>query len=76
MTNFASNATAANLEAVARTRQTVCNEIRSKWGEFSDQDLSALKDNDDVVTQRAAKYGLDKAQAQRDVDALMKGRQI
>jgi hypothetical protein len=76
MTNVASNATAAKLEAAASTRQTVCNEIRSKWGKFSDQDLSALKDNDDLVTQRAAKYGLDKAQAQRDVDALMKGRQI
>jgi hypothetical protein len=76
MTNVASNATAAKLEAAARTKQTVCNEIRSKWGKFSDQDLSALKDNDDLVTQRAAKYGLDKAQAQRDVDALMKGRQI
>jgi hypothetical protein len=75
MTHVASNATAANLEA-ARTKQTVCNEIRSQWGKFSDQDLFALKDNDDLVTQRAAKYGLDKAQAQRDVDLLLKGRQI
>jgi hypothetical protein len=76
MTNAASNATAAKLEAAARTKQTVSNEIRSKWGKFSGQDLSALKDNDDLVTQLAAKYGPDKAQAQRDVDALMKGRQI
>jgi hypothetical protein len=29
-----------------------------------------------VVTQVVAKYGLEKAQAQRDVDAVMKGRQI
>jgi hypothetical protein len=76
MANVASNVTAAKLEAAVRIKQTVCNEIRSKWGKFSDQELSALKDNDDLVTQRAAKYGLDKAQAQRDVDALMKGRQI
>jgi hypothetical protein len=76
MTNVAFNATAAKLEAAAGTRQTICNEIRSKWGKFSDQELSALKGNDDLVTQRAAKYGLDKAQAQRDVDALMMGRQI
>jgi hypothetical protein len=27
-------------------------------------------------TQLAAKYGVEKAQAQRDVDALMNGRQI
>ena len=76
MTNVTSNASAAKLEAAARTKQTVGDEIRSKWGKFSDQDLSALKNNDDLVTQRAAKYGLDKVQAQRDVDALMKGRQI
>jgi hypothetical protein len=69
MTNVAPNATTAKLVAAARIKQTVCNEIRSKWGKFSDQDLSALKDNDDLVTQLAAKYGLDKAQAQRDVDA-------
>jgi hypothetical protein len=31
---------------------------------------------DDLVTQVVAKYGLEKSQAQRDVDALMKGRQI
>jgi hypothetical protein len=30
----------------------------------------------EVVTQVVAKYGLEKSQAQRDVDALMKGRQI
>ena len=42
----------------------------------SEQDLSALKGKDDIVTQVVAKYSLDKAQAQRDVDALLKGRQI
>ena len=46
----------------------------AKWGKFSEQDLSALKGNDDLVTQLAAKYSLEKAQAQRDVDALLKGR--
>jgi hypothetical protein len=40
------------------------------------QDLSALKGNCDLVAQLAAKYGLEKAQVRRDVDALMKGRQI
>ena len=34
------------------------------------------KENNDLVAQLAAKYALEKAQAQRDVDALMKGRQI
>ena len=69
-TNSATPATAAE------TRQIVLKEIGSKWNKFSEQDLSALKGNDDLVTQLAAKYGLDKVQAQRDVDGLMKGRQI
>ena len=76
MKNVASHATLAKPETAARTKQIVCNEIRWKWGKFSDQDLSALKDNNDLVAQRAAKYGLETAQAQRDVDVLMKGRQI
>jgi hypothetical protein len=38
--------------------------------------LSALKNKDEVVTQVVAKYSLAKDQAQRDVDAVMNGRQI
>lgn len=76
MTNVASNPGAAKSETAAETRQIVLKEIGAKWGKFSEQDLSALKNKDDVVTQVAAKYSLDKAQAQRDVDALMKGRHI
>ena len=70
MTNVAAN---ANLESA---KQIVIKEIRAKWGKFSEQDLSCLKSNGDLVTQLAAKYSLDKSQAQRDVDAFMKGRQI
>jgi hypothetical protein len=76
MTNVASNAAAPKLETAVETRQVVLTEIRAKWGKFSEQDLSALKGNDDLVTQLAAKYGIETAQAQRDVDGLMKGRQI
>jgi hypothetical protein len=76
MTNVASSATAAKSETAAETRQAVFKEIWTTWGKFSEQDLSALNGNSDLVTQLAAKYGLEKLQAQRDVDALMKGRQI
>jgi hypothetical protein len=38
--------------------------------------LPALKGKDDLVNQVVAKYGLERGQAQRDVDALLKGRQI
>jgi hypothetical protein len=76
MKDVASHATVAKPDSAGGTRQIVLTEIRSKWGKFSDHDLSALKNNNDLVMQLAAKYGLEKAQAQRDVDALMRGRQI
>jgi hypothetical protein len=60
----------------AESKQIVLKEIGAKWGKFSEQDLSALKGNDDLVNQAVAKYGIEKAQAQRDVDALLKGRHI
>jgi hypothetical protein len=51
-------------------------EIQQKWGKFSAQEIAALKDKDDLVAQVQAKYVVDKAQAQRDVDAFAKGRQL
>jgi hypothetical protein len=76
MANVASRVAAAKPPTATETRQAVFGEIRMKWGKFSEQDLSALQDNNDLVMQRAAKYGLENAQAQREVDALMKGRQL
>jgi hypothetical protein len=38
--------------------------------------LSALKGSDGLVNHIVAGYGLEKAQAQRNVDALPKGRHI
>jgi hypothetical protein len=62
--------------SAAETKKIVLKEIGSKWSKFSEQELSALKNKDDLVAQVVAKHGLEKSQAQRDVDALMKGRQI
>ncbi|MGI8852440.1 MAG: hypothetical protein ACR2GC_03925 [Methyloceanibacter sp.] len=36
----------------------------------------AFKGKSDLVSQVAAKYGIDQAQAQREVDAVLKGRQV
>lgn len=52
------------------------DEIQLKWGKFSAQEITALKDKDELVSQVQAKYQLDKTQAQRDVDAFAKGRQL
>lgn len=76
MTNTTSNTAPAKPEMAAETRRIVLKEIGAKWAKFSEQDLSALKGNDDLVTQVVAKYDLEKARAQRDVDALLKGRHI
>jgi hypothetical protein len=60
----------------AEVRKIVLREIEARWGKFSEQELSALKGNEDLVAQVVAKYGLEKAKAQRDVDEFLKGRQI
>ena len=51
-------------------------EIQQKWGKFDAQEITALKDRDDLVAKLQVKYQLDKPQAQRDVDAFAKGRQL
>jgi uncharacterized protein YjbJ (UPF0337 family) len=56
------------------TRQAVNKEIQSKWNKFSDADLATIKGRDELVTQVVSKYGQEKDQVQRDVDALLKGR--
>ena len=78
MTNASSNtnATTGQSQSAAETKQIVLKEIAAKWNKFSEHELSALKNKDDLVAQVVAKYGQEKSQAQRDVDALMKGRQI
>jgi hypothetical protein len=45
----------------------------AKWSKVFEQDLSALKN---VMDGPGRKYGLEKAEARREVDALLKGRRI
>ena len=51
-------------------------EIQKQWSKFTYAEVSALKSKDELVTQVQAKYALDKPQAQKDVDAFAKGRQL
>jgi hypothetical protein len=73
-TNTATQATPS--VADTEKRQIVLKEVGAKWTKFNEQDLSALKGRDDLVTQVMAKYQMEKGGAQRDVDALLRGRQI
>ncbi len=68
-----SNTAAVTAETALETKQTVLAKIRATWGKFSEQDLSALKGKDDLVTQIVAKYGRERHQAQLDVDAVLGG---
>lgn len=52
------------------------NDIAQKWGKLSAGEIANLKDKDDLVAQVQSKYGLDKAQAQKDVDAFANGREL
>ena len=52
------------------------SEIANKWSKISAQEITALKTKDDLVAQVQSKYQLDKAQAQKDVEAFANGRQL
>lgn len=66
----------ASLANFSESKKLILKDISAKWGKFSEDELGAIKDKDDLVTQIVAKYSLDKAQALRDVDMVLKGRQI
>ena len=70
------NTAPAITEKAAESKQILLKDIGAKWGKFSEQELGALKNKDDLVTQVVAKYSIDKMQAQKEVDAVMKDRQI
>jgi hypothetical protein len=58
------------------TNPVMRSEIQKKWSKFTYAEVSALKSNDDLVSQVQTKYALDKARAQKDVDAFANGRQL
>jgi hypothetical protein len=58
----------------AHAEKVLLQDVHVKWGKFSEQELGDLKNNDDLVTQLVAKYGLTTDAAQRDADAVRNGR--
>jgi hypothetical protein len=76
MENATATNTSTNPQNAGENKQTVLNDIRAKWDKFSEQDVSALKGKDDLVSQVSTKYDMKQDQAQREVDAVLKGRQI
>lgn len=76
--NAQPNATPANANAASATTAAAPyrSEIGKQWDKFTAAEIANLKDKDDLVAQVQAKYGLEKAQAQKDVDSFAKGRQL
>ena len=73
------NSTATNSNSAPQNtdqKSAVMKEICSKWSKFSEQDVAAIKGKSDLVSQVVVKYGLPQIQAQGEVDALLKGRQV
>jgi len=66
----------AGLANFSKTKRDILNDIRAKWGKFSEDDLGRLRNNDDLVNEIASRYSIDRALAQSDVDTMMRGRQI
>jgi len=60
----------------AETRQVVRREVGARWAKFSEQELAALNCRDDLVREVVTRYGIEKSEAQRDVDLVLKGRRI
>ena len=71
-----STATGSSAPQSPEQKQAVFKEISAKWSKLSEQDVSALKGKADLVSQVVAKYGIPQSQAQSEVDALLKGRQL
>jgi hypothetical protein len=62
--------------ASADIRQSVRREVGARWDRFSQQELSALANRDDLVREVVSRYGVEQSEAQRDVDSVLKGRRI
>jgi hypothetical protein len=72
-TSFSKNQDASK-PGSSNTKTMPRSEIGVKWPKLSANDLAALKGRDDLISQVVSKYGVEKAQAQREVDTLMNGR--
>lgn len=76
MTNSSAVNSASTVNAAGTTANGMRSEIATKWDKFNPTEVAGIKDKADLVKQVQTKYGLEMAQAQRDVDAFAKGRQL
>jgi uncharacterized protein (DUF2267 family) len=63
-------------QKTAEAAQALHDDIRARWSRFTHFEIGHLRDADDLATRVSIKYGLEKAKAESDVAALLKGRHI
>lgn len=68
------NSTSPSNTSTLEGKQLLLKDIQTKWSKFSETEVSALKNRDELVTQVGSKYSLDAAIAGREVDSVLKGR--
>jgi hypothetical protein len=59
---------------IADAKRVIQNEIRAKWDRISQEEISALRNSDDLALQLQAKYGLTKTYALWEVQTFLKCR--
>ncbi len=66
--------TASPSNAAPEGKQLLMKDIAGKWSKFSEAEIAALKNRDELVSGVQAKYNIDATQAGREVDGVLKGR--
>ena len=73
--NNASNKSADASHKVDETsKQAMSKEISQRWDKFSEADVSAFKNKDELIGKIVSKYGQDKMAVTKDVDGFLHGR--
>lgn len=67
-------ATTVPADTAIEAKKMLRADIGGKWSKFSSQELTDLRDNDHLVSELVARYGLEKDAATRDAAAVVKGR--
>jgi len=57
-------------------RRSLHGDIRTRWPRFTDFELGALANTEDLVGQVAIKYGLERTRARSEVAQVLKGRKV
>jgi len=66
----------SKLALAASAKKALLKDIGAKWRKFSETELSMFTTKDQIVTQVAALYEMDKPKALLEVDAVFKGRRL